>query len=409
MASAPKKIPKPDTKGTVSRRALFFIGGYDPKSPEAFFDRLDRESGRYETLTGREVDALDRETIGDHLTLQRYAARSDPDGTDIGAVETDFHFVNLDSIVLHDFEAPFLVRLKRYGVTFFDYMASGTAFAFIRHAWRFSLYFFYPAMMILLSFVVSLALAMLIARSGVSLAWLTAPVIFLAAFSAFVQMVWKRRFVLHLMDLWSFSRDFIHRSREDIEIKLESVAQAVVRAAKSKRYDEIILVGHSTGGALILNTAARALRADDGLTAHGSEVTLLTVGSTALKIGLHPAAQWFRDEVKSITADENFHWAEYQCRTDLINFFNTQPAHLMGDTSANKPTVLPIRVSRMISPEAYKRVRKNFFRVHYQFVFGNTRPYHYDFPDICFGHIFLSARAEYTAAQIKAHKQAKIT
>ena len=37
-----------------------------------------------------------------------------------------------------------------------------------------------------------------------------------------------------------------------------------------------------------------------------------------------------------------------------------------------------------LEPQTYRRVRKNLFRVHYQFVFANTLPTTYDFMDICF-------------------------
>ena len=370
-------------KKNVTNRAVFFIGGYDPKSPDAFYDRLDKEAGRYEMLRDVEVHGGSAKT-NNAITKRTYETRHEA-----VAVQTDFNFVSLDDIVLKDFDQTFLIRLWRYLSTFFDYMISGTGFAFIKHAWRFSLYFFYPFIMLLIGTLVSLSVAAMIWNSGVSLAWLTAPVIFLAAFSAFVQMIAKKYFVLHLMDLWSFSRDFIYRSRTDIDEKLRSVAAAVAHAAHSKNYDEIVLVGHSTGGALILDVAYRA---SQNIGKEATPISVLTVGSTALKIGLHPKAGWFREQIKSLNENAQVNWFEYQCRTDLINFFNTQPSKLMGVSDPTKPEVHNIRIKHMVSEKTYKRIKRNFFRVHYQFVFGNTKHYHYDFPDICFGTTRLTAR-----------------
>jgi hypothetical protein len=39
----------------------------------------------------------------------------------------------------------------------------------------------------------------------------------------------------------------------------------------------------------------------------------------------------------------------------------------------------------MLERDAYKRVKKNFFRVHYQFISANSRRYFYDFFMICCG------------------------
>ncbi len=386
---------------SVRKRAVFFIGGYDPKSPEAFFDRLLREAGRYEQLVEAELEAVAPARTSGHLTIQKFHT-SGKDWT----VDTDFHFVGLDDIVLKDFDQPLLVRLGRYGVTFADYVFSGSAFAFMKHAWRFSLYFFYPFLMMLLGLAVSLGLAWLIATSGVALAWLTAPVIFLAAISTFLQMVAPRYFVLHLMDLWSFSRDFIHRSRKDIDEKLESVANQVAKVCTSGAYDEVLLVGHSTGGALILDVAARAESQLEARDLGSTKPIVLTVGSTALKIGLHPAAGWFRDKVARLVDNPAWHWLEYQCRNDLINFFNTQPARLMGVGNAAKPIVGRIRIRYMLDAKTYSRIRRNFFRVHYQFVFGNNKAYHYDFPAFCFGPNSMVVRGEELAAwQVKLKKE----
>jgi ABC-type long-subunit fatty acid transport system fused permease/ATPase subunit len=97
-------------------------------------------------------------------------------------------------------------------------------------------------------------------------------------------------------------------------------------------------------------------------------------------------------------------WIEYQCRTDLINFFNTQPSKLMGVSEPAKPEVHNIRIKHMVSEKTYKRIKRNFFRVHYQFVFGNTKHYHYDFPDICFGTTRLTAREVPAIAASKVNR-----
>ena len=91
-------------------------------------------------------------------------------------------------------------------------------------------------------------------------------------------------------------------------------------------------------------------------------------------------------------------WVEYQCHTDAINFYKSDPAHLMQLDSvpangSKRPITRQIRIRDMVSKEAYARIRRNFFRVHYQFVFGNTRKYHYDFLAICFGPARLQNRA----------------
>ena len=369
---------------------MFYIGGYDPKSPDAFFARLDREAARFAGLWNVAV-APDAETVeGDHLAMRRYNARGDG-----WACETDFHFVALDDIVLTDFADPIHKRIGRYLVTAADYAVSGTAFAFFRHAWRFALYFLYPVVMFLLTLVAAATVGWFVSLAINPAPWgrLAGFAVALAIVWAAIRYVYPRTFVLHLMDLWSFSRAFLHRSRTDIELKLNSVAETAMGAARNGGYDEILFVGHSTGGGLVLSLAART-RLRLGETQDLPILTILTIGSTALKIGLHPAAGWFRDEAAALTADPAWTWAEFQALPDIINFYKTDPAALMGTGGHGKPVVNAVRMKAMVDPDTYRRMKGNFFRMHYQFVFGNSKRYWYDFPAICFGPAPLMHRAE---------------
>ena len=70
------------------------------------------------------------------------------------------------------------------------------------------------------------------------------------------------------MDLWSFSRDHLRGLRPDAEQHIERFARAVVEQARRGEDDEIVLVGHSTGGALISRDRrpSAGLRAQTGTT-----------------------------------------------------------------------------------------------------------------------------------------------
>lgn len=378
----------------VKRRGVFFVGGFDPKSPGEFFMRMSRENRRFEDCWGTKVTAAQPQTVAEDITCSRYTT-TDPQASPQWTVETDFHFLSLDDVVLTEFRKPLLTRLGRYARTFANFMVSGTGFAFIRHAWRFFLYFFYPALMFILALLISYLVAMLIAGSGIQLAFPLALLVFFATLVALIRFGGNRYHVLHLMDLWSFSRDFIVQSHPLIRRKLDRFADNIIAADQSGNYDEILMIGHSTGGALILDAAARAGEKDGGFGARKADVVVLTVGSTALKVGLHPSAGWFRLKISSLFSKHPVGWVEYQCMSDVINFYQTNPPELMGfDSTMQRPFLRQrMKIKDMLEPVTYKRLRKNFFRIHYQFVFGNNYKYHYDFPAICFGPATVTERA----------------
>ena len=370
----------------VKRRAVFFVGGFDPKSPEAFYTRMDRENGRFEKLWGAHVTRRELESMDNDIMRCQF----DTHGEDHGhkwSTQTDFNFMTLDDIVLKDFARPLHVRLWRYLKTFVDYMITGTAFKFVRYGWRFSVYFFYPAVMALVSLFAALWTANWVAGMEFPSAIVAAIAAFVLILVASYHLLLKRYHVMHLMDLWSFSREYLHQRREDIDDKLDRMADRVYEAVSSGNYDEVLTVGHSTGGALILDASARVLERHPDFAETPNNLTILTIGSTALKIGLHPAGGWFRNRLEWLFSQTPTRWLEYQCIMDIINFYRTVPSKIMGiDKTMQEPMVTKrVQISALVEPDVYNRMKRNYFRIHYQFVFGNTRKYIYDFPAICFG------------------------
>lgn len=369
----------------ITRRAIFFVGGYDPKSPQAFFSRMDKELARFEELWG--VTAR-RSEIGGDAEIGRATIETD---TRIGKVETEFNFFVLDSLVLADFARPLLVRLCKYLIAFADFVVTGTAFRIFMKAWRFGLYFLFPFLMICLFAALGWIAA------GLTEPWLGGMSIFigLAVFGLAQWLLGERWPVNHLMDLWSFSRNFIRGKRADADALMGRFADCAVERVAAGNFDEIILVGHSTGGLLILDIAGRCLERDLTFADRAPQVSILTLGSTALKAGLHPAAQQFRSRVATLAHNPRLHWVEIQCLTDVINFYKTNPASEIGVATREDFTLVRrIRIKDMLEAKTYRRIKKSFFRVHYQYILGNTKPYWFDFFQVCCGSVSLLERAE---------------
>ncbi|HEV7286176.1 MAG TPA: hypothetical protein VGN75_15080, partial [Kaistia sp.] len=106
-------------------------------------------------------------------------------------------------------------------------------------------------------------------------------------------------------------------------------------------------------------------------------------------------AKQLRARVQRLQAEDGVDWLEFQTLTDVVNFYRTDPARLMRlKPSPDRvfPHVLNVRIREMLQPTDYSRIRNSLFRVHYQFVMGNTRRYFYDFFQICCGPMVLRER-----------------
>lgn len=374
----------------VTRRAVFFIGGYDPKTPTTFFRRMRKEIQRFDRLWGTETQLLDQPSqTDDESGSVAITARSLPEGW---STQTDFSFLALDPIVLSDFKRPILNRLLRYLRAFSGFIIEGSAQRFFLKAWRFGLYFLYPFLTIV-AFAMLGGLAALLLSAWLGLASIA---IGLMVFFLALSTLGKRWSALHLMDLWSFSSQFMRSQRPDADALLQRFASRIVDKAQGQRYDEIILIGHSTGGMLILDVAARCLSLDPDFSRCAPDVSILTLGSTALKAGYSKAAKGFRQRMRQVIADPHLRWVEVQCLTDPINFYKTDPVREMKldqESRSEFPLIRTVRIKDMLQPDSYRRIKRNFFRVHYQYIFANTKAYWYDFFQICCGPTTLENRA----------------
>jgi pimeloyl-ACP methyl ester carboxylesterase len=370
-------------QSSVARRAVFLVGGYERNDSAGFFRRISRELKRFSACWAITADMQEPQPVPGGIAA---TARLTYHGAD-GDCMSDLTFLSFDDLVKRDSARPFVVRLWVYVISFVDYVASGTMFGFFQTNWRFALYFLYPAVALLAFAGSGYGIYRLIALASFPGSGILAVLCGLLAAYVVGRFVGRRSFVFHLMDLWSFSREHLRGRRPDMDLRLDAWSRLIETRLKEEAYDEVLLIGHSTGGALILDVAHLLA---ERLVAEGRAVdfTLLTVGSTSLKICLHPAATRARMRLEGLARYPGLRWTEFQALTDIINFYKCDPYRLAGLSHQRDdafPRMFQVRFRDMLVPESYKRIKRNFFRVHYQFISANSRRYFYDFFQICCG------------------------
>jgi hypothetical protein len=142
----------------------------------------------------------------------------------------------------------------------------------------------------------------------------------------------------------------------------------------------VLFAVHSFGAIAAVLMMADVLRSGRA----GQRLMLLTAGSSLLKVALHPSAKRLREAVETIVAADR-PWLDAQSLTDLLNFYGTKPAELLtGRTGSNQNTT-KVRFRNQLEAATYKAIKRDFFRVHRQFVFGVERRSHYSYHAILCG------------------------
>ena len=127
---------------------------------------------------------------------------------------------------------------------------------------------------------------------------------------------------------------------------------------------------------------ARALERAPELGRRGPPIVLLTLGSIMPGAALHPKATQLRSVVARLAVEPSIAWIDCQSRKDVMNFWDFDPVAGIGVAAGEarcNPLVWKLRFREMLSPEFYKRLRLNFYRMHYQFIMANDRRAPYDY------------------------------
>ena len=356
----------------VAKRLVFHIGGYDPITP----------LGSAQRRFLREIERFQRtwsvKAIANHL--RDSADQSQWNVTTIGPdwlVETDYHLVRWDDVIDAFSRRSIGSRIPRGILAFLDFIWTGTLWRYLLTSWGYAVFFLYPFVMFGLLIAVAFLIGVLAFKISGSI-----PIAIgggLIGFAAVLAGPWRRLHLGDLFDDWIFSREYIRSENSNIEQKLDRLAAELIAAASAFAADEILVIGHSLGAVLAVDLLDRALKLDVTLGHGKNPVTFITVGSSILKIGLHPEARRFRAMMERVAESPVIFWGDYQARIDLLNFYDSRPMTEMGLSTENEPTVRCVEIGQMLDHTMYRRTRLHFFRLHCQFVSGNDRRTSYDY------------------------------
>lgn len=376
---------------TIKTRRVYLLTGYEPLGPEAHHHRFAREIRRFEKTWSLDAEVGPLTARAGSPVASWSARVSGPDFH----TRADVRLLRWDDIVAQDMEAPMALRLPRYLLAAGDILVTGTFFRYIAAYWRYSLFAGYPAVLLLLIGVLAWLAGCLWAAVGLPDSAVARIAVGAGIAIVLLAAASKRLHLNYMLSDWIFARDMMRSRRPAIEARAASFAEEIVAGVGSGDVDEVVVIGHSLGAAWMVDSVARALQKDPQLARHGVLLGLAGVGSSTLKIGLHPAADWLRNSVRRVADEPAITWAEYDSHVDFICFYKNNTVDALGLTAASKPVRRSIRLSRMLSPETWSRFRGNLLRIHRQYVMGNEQRYAYDF--------HMMACGPFTFADIVAH------
>lgn len=375
--------PNRRTRALIKRRRVIYVPGYDPQGAPGYYGLFEYGWKRFKRVWEVNSTLSPLKIVSNELASWKVTT-SGPDWE----AATDYEFIRYEDLLEENLGRPIVWQIIAALQWAVGDVISGATARIIRASWKFEVHHLLFQLMMVLWLVIALgagSIALVIARVSLGLAmWMALPLAAAIAAAVFLALrpLAERLLVIRINNGWPYFRKFGRGQPTFFDRPINSAAERLIAAANANDADEVLLIGHSGGAPLVLPIVARALERDPDLGRHGPSVVVMTLGSIMPGVALHPRAQWLRDIIRRVANEQSVLWIDCQARQDVLQFWNFDPVAGVGvDAGPQRcnPLVWQVRFRDAISPERFKRMRLNFFRLHYQFIMPSEVRAPYDY------------------------------
>ncbi|WP_108482445.1 hypothetical protein [Oceaniglobus ichthyenteri] len=381
----------------VTRRKVFYIPGYDPIHPRRYRELYRKEGAAQAAISGYDIALKPRKGA-------RYGWQVEGrvDGAEVSA---EFEVLVWSDIVRDSMKTGILATYGQLVRTAYIYISSG---ALRRLMWLRKgpvIAALYPVGMLLVQLLTALAVFWF---GGRLLAWAfhlaigAMPVLTLAAFAvsgaaAIALLRWFKAkdgkfFAYYLMHDYAFSAATRGANPPALETRMTDFTAAIADAMAGD-FDEVLVVGHSSGAHIAVSCLADLIRLGK-LPAIGPALSFLSLGQVIPMVSFLPDAHRLRADLHYLSARADLTWVDVTAPGDGCAFALCDPVAVSGVSPRDQkwPLVFSAAFTQTLKPETWKSLRWRFFRLHFQYLCAFDAPRDYDYFQITAGPLTLGAR-----------------
>ncbi|AXC51123.1 hypothetical protein DRW48_06695 [Paracoccus suum] len=157
-------------------------------------------------------------------------------------------------------------------------------------------------------------------------------------------------------------------------------------------WDEVLLIGHSSGAYLAISVMAAHLRA--GPPPERPALGLLTLGHVVPMAAFLPRAAQLRRDLHELAGRQDIAWVDVTAPGDACSFGLCDPVAVCGvaPDPQHLPLVMSAAFTQTLSPQRQAELKNRWFRLHFQYLCAFDRPGDYDYFAITAGPRSLASR-----------------
>ena len=366
----------------VRRRRVFYFSGFDPQGPSHYHALYRTESAKQAIVSGFEVEVSARRRLGEHVTGWSVDALWGHERT-----HTEFEFMRWDDLVRHHWPRGRWALLRSTVQASVSLWRNGVMWQTLRTSWPAFLAVALPGALVAGLVLGSLglcALAWALTQFGHPVSAVAALLVGLSLLAWLGRRAEARTHMAWLMRSLAFIVRQGRGQAADLEARLDRFAEHLSSALDDQDCDEWLIVGHSSGAMLAVSTLARALARRQsipiGSPSHGG-LSLLTLGQCMPMLSYQPEASAFRAELARVALDARVQWIDFGAPPDGCCFALADPTWVCGDVvpGERRPKLLSPRFASLFSPAAYRKLKVDRYRCHFQYLMAGELAGDYDY------------------------------
>jgi hypothetical protein len=362
------------TGAGVFRRHVLYIPGYDPFPPRRYRELYRTEGAAQAAMSGYRLAIRARagETYG-------WTVAAAMDGRE---VETEVEVLVWSDLVKASMSRGILATYAQLARTAWLYVSSGALVRLIRLRKGPMIAALYPALALVAYALLALVVAALVLWFGWTLPWGLGGVLALTAGWAVLEgfrRLDSRLYVYYLMHDYAFSTIDGGAYPPALDARLRFFGDRV-RAALASGVNEVLVVGHSSGVHLGVTVLADVIRA--GVEKRPA-LGFLSLGQAVPMVSFLPGAARVRGDLAYLSRRTELTWVDVSAPGDGCSFALCDPVAVSGVAPEDQrwPLILSAAFTKTLSPERWKVLRRQYFRLHFQYLcaFDNLRGRSWDY------------------------------
>jgi hypothetical protein len=372
----------------VFRRRVFYIPGYDPFHPRRYRELYRKEGAAQAAISGYD------------LALTPKAAGG-PYGWHVNAriggqvAEADVEVLVWSDLVRTSMNAGIPGTYLQLVRTAWAYVGSGALFRLMRLRKGPMIAALYPIFFLLGQLGIAVGIGWGLGAVAARYShWAIGTCVALGIIWAILQVFRRydhKVFAYYLMHDYAYSAQAGGANPPELEARMDQFRGAI-RAAMDAGFDEVLVVGHSSGAHLAVSVLADMIR--EGLPDARPALALLSLGQVVPMVSFLPRAGRLRADLHFLAASDALTWVDVTAPGDGCAFALCDPVAVTGVAPQAKrwPLVVSAAFTQTLSPARWKALRWKFFRLHFQYLCAFDRPSDYDYFQITGGPQTLAAR-----------------